>query len=62
MQFDNTLTINAPVGEVFAYLARPENLPRWNYALDRTEQTSPGPFAHPVAKNLNVLKNILETR
>ncbi|MEU9048247.1 MULTISPECIES: SRPBCC family protein [unclassified Kitasatospora] len=43
MQFDNTLTINAPISEVFAYLARPENLPRWNYALDRTEQTSPLP-------------------
>ncbi|WP_186382938.1 SRPBCC family protein, partial [Amycolatopsis rhizosphaerae] len=44
MQFDNTLTINAPVSEVFAYLAHPENLPRWNYALDHTEQTSPGPI------------------
>lgn len=44
MQFENTLTINAPTDEVFAYLARPENLPRWNYALDRTEQTSPGPI------------------
>ncbi len=43
MRFENTLTINAPADEVFAYLARPENLPRWNYALDRTEQTSPGP-------------------
>ncbi|MGX1668790.1 SRPBCC family protein [Streptomyces sp. NPDC055400] len=43
MQFENTLTINAPAGEVFAYLAPPENPPRWNYALDRTEQTSPGP-------------------
>jgi uncharacterized protein YndB with AHSA1/START domain len=44
MQFENTLTINAPADEVFAYLAQPENLPRWNYALDRTEQTSPGPI------------------
>ncbi|MFI9366902.1 SRPBCC family protein [Kitasatospora sp. NPDC053057] len=44
MRFENTLTINAPVSEVFAYLARPENLPRWNYALDRTERTSPGPI------------------
>ncbi|MFE7529296.1 SRPBCC family protein [Kitasatospora sp. NPDC057542] len=40
MQLENTLTISAPADEVFAYLARPENLPRWNYALDRTEQTS----------------------
>ncbi|MFD8706595.1 SRPBCC family protein [Kitasatospora sp. NPDC059648] len=44
MRFENTLTIDAPADEVFAYLARPENLPRWNYALDRTEQTSPGPI------------------
>lgn len=44
MQFDNTLTINAPADEVFAYLARPQNLPHWNYALDHTEQTSPGPI------------------
>ncbi|MBD0689600.1 SRPBCC family protein [Streptomyces sp. CBMA123] len=44
MQFENTLTIHAPADEVFAYLARPENLPRWNYALDTTERTSPGPI------------------
>ncbi|MFD9595533.1 SRPBCC family protein [Kitasatospora sp. NPDC059973] len=44
MQFENTLTINAPADQVFAYLAQPENLPRWNYALDTTEQTSPGPI------------------
>lgn len=44
MQFENTLTTHAPSNEVFTYLARPENLPRWNYALDHTEQTSPGPI------------------
>ena len=44
MQFENTVTVNVPVDEVFAYLAQPENLPRWNYALDTTEQTSPGPI------------------
>ncbi|MBD0669726.1 SRPBCC family protein [Streptomyces sp. CBMA156] len=44
MRFENTLTIHAPADEVFAHLARPENLPRWNHALDRTEQTSPGPI------------------
>ncbi|MFJ6352761.1 SRPBCC family protein [Streptomyces sp. NPDC092046] len=37
--------MHAPVRRVFAYLARPENLPRWNYALDHTEQTSPGPIS-----------------
>ncbi|WP_162002703.1 SRPBCC family protein [Streptomyces sp. CB01881] len=44
MRFENTLTVDAPVGEVFAYLARPENPPRWNHALDTTEQTSRGPI------------------
>jgi uncharacterized protein YndB with AHSA1/START domain len=44
MRFDNTLTVNAPIADVFAYLARPEHLPRWNYALSHTEQTSPGPI------------------
>jgi hypothetical protein len=43
MDFDNTLLIDAPIREVFGYLARLENLPEWNYALRRTEQTSPGP-------------------
>ncbi|GAA1986335.1 hypothetical protein GCM10009838_56070 [Catenulispora subtropica] len=45
MRFDNTLSINAPVDDVFAYLAQPENLPRWNYALSHTEKTSPGPIS-----------------
>lgn len=44
MRFENTLTINAPAAAVFAYLAQPENLPRWDYALETTEQTSPGPI------------------
>lgn len=43
MDFSNALLIDAPACAVFDYLAHPENLPRWNYALSRTEQTSPGP-------------------
>ena len=43
MDFSNTLLVDAPMQAVFDYLARPENLPRWNYALSRCEQTSPGP-------------------
>jgi uncharacterized protein YndB with AHSA1/START domain len=41
--FANTLTITRPVGEVFAYLADAENLPRWNYAIEQTRKISPGP-------------------
>ena len=41
--FQNIVTIARPAGEVFAFLADPRNIPRWNYAIERTEQTSPGP-------------------
>ena len=43
MQFVNTLTIGRPPSEVFAYLADFENIPRWNYAISETRQTSAGP-------------------
>jgi hypothetical protein len=43
MKFSNTLVIDAPQQLLFDYLAHLENLPDWNYALARTEQTSPGP-------------------
>jgi hypothetical protein len=41
--FENTVTIIRPAGEVFAYLADAENLPRWNYAIEQTRKISPGP-------------------
>jgi uncharacterized protein YndB with AHSA1/START domain len=43
MQFSNTVTIDRPVGEVFAFLAHLENLPRWNYAISETRKISHGP-------------------
>jgi uncharacterized protein YndB with AHSA1/START domain len=43
MQFTNVVTIRRPPGEVFAYLSRFENIPRWNYAIAETRQTSDGP-------------------
>ena len=43
MQFSNTVTIDRLVGEVFAFLAHLENLPRWNYAISETRKTSNGP-------------------
>lgn len=42
MRFSNTLTIRRPAGEVFAYLAELENLPRWNYAISETRKLSAG--------------------
>ncbi|MFJ1457877.1 SRPBCC family protein [Nocardia sp. N2S4-5] len=41
--FENTLTINRPIADVFDYLAHFENVPVWNYAITETTQTSDGP-------------------
>jgi uncharacterized protein YndB with AHSA1/START domain len=41
--FENALTIRSPVEEVFSFLADFENVPRWNYAIEATRKTSPGP-------------------
>jgi uncharacterized protein YndB with AHSA1/START domain len=41
--FENTVTIQRPAGEVFAFLADFENIPIWNYAIEQTSQTSAGP-------------------
>jgi hypothetical protein len=43
MKFTNTVTINRPPAEVFAFLADLENLPQWNYAIRETQKISPGP-------------------
>ena len=39
----NTVTITRPVEEILTYLADPENLPQWNYAIEQTRKISPGP-------------------
>jgi len=41
--FENTVTIQRPAEDVFAFLANFENIPRWNYAIAATKKTSPGP-------------------
>jgi len=41
--FENSVAIQRPVGDVFAFLADFENVPRWNYAIEETTKTSPGP-------------------
>lgn len=42
-KFENVVLIQRPVGDVFAYLADFRNIPRWNYAIERTWKTSSGP-------------------
>ena len=41
--FQNTVTIQRPAEEVFAFLADFENIPRWNYAIEETKKASAGP-------------------
>jgi uncharacterized protein YndB with AHSA1/START domain len=43
MRFVNTVTIDCPPAEVFAYLSRFENVPRWNYAISETRKVTDGP-------------------
>ncbi|WP_448003221.1 SRPBCC family protein [Agromyces bauzanensis] len=43
MKFTNVVTIDRPRREVFAYLARFENIPRWNYAISETRKLTGGP-------------------
>jgi uncharacterized protein YndB with AHSA1/START domain len=37
------VTIERPAEDVFAFLADFENVPTWNYAIEETTKTSPGP-------------------
>lgn len=41
--FENTVTIQRSVQDVFGFLANFENIPKWNYAIVQTRKTSPGP-------------------
>ena len=41
--FQNTVTIQKPAEEVFAFLADFENIPKWNYAIEQTRKASAGP-------------------
>jgi len=41
--FENTIEIARDPAAVFAYLADPENLPAWNYAIEKTRKLDAGP-------------------
>jgi uncharacterized protein YndB with AHSA1/START domain len=43
MRFSNTITIERQPTAVFAYLADLENLPQWNYAIEKTRKITSGP-------------------
>lgn len=44
LEFENTITINRPVGEVFEFVADPQNFPRWNYYVLTVSKLSNGPI------------------
>lgn len=43
LKFENRIRIERPAGEVFAFLADLENIPRWNYYVLEVKKLSPGP-------------------
>ncbi len=43
IEFENTIRIDRPVAEVFAFLANLENLPKWNYYILEVTKISGGP-------------------
>lgn len=45
IELRNTVNIDRPVGEVFAYISELEHTPEWNWAIRETRKTSHGPVA-----------------
>ena len=43
INFSNTIHIDQPVDEVYAYLSDLEHTPEWNWAITETHKTTPGP-------------------
>jgi uncharacterized membrane protein len=43
LEFENTICIDRPVGEVFAFLSDFENIPKWNYYVLEVRRLSEGP-------------------
>ncbi|NJC98891.1 MAG: hypothetical protein C3F07_01655 [Anaerolineales bacterium] len=43
IEFENTIQIQRPVNEVFAFLSDLENLPKWNYFVLQVKKVSDGP-------------------
>ena len=44
LEFETTIRINRPLGEVFAFLLDLENLPKWNYYVLEVTSRSDGPI------------------
>ena len=44
IEFENTIRIDRPVAEVFAFLSDLENIPKWNYYVLKVTKLSNGPI------------------
>jgi uncharacterized membrane protein len=44
LEFENTVYIDRPIGEVFAFLSDFENIPKWNYYVLDVRQLSESPI------------------
>jgi hypothetical protein len=44
IEFENTIFIGRPIGSVFAFLAKLENIPKWNYYILEVTKRSDGPI------------------
>ena len=45
IDFTNTIHINRPVKDVYAYLSDLEHTPEWNWAITKTKKATSGPAA-----------------
>ena len=43
LEFENTISIDCPIDEVFAFLSDFENIPKWNYFVLEVRKVSDGP-------------------
>jgi uncharacterized membrane protein len=44
LEFENTIRIDRPIDEVFAFLSDFENIPKWNYYVLKVRQVSESPI------------------
>lgn len=43
--FDNTISVDRPAADIYAYLRNVENTPEWNWAITETTKATQGPIA-----------------
>lgn len=67
IKFENQITIDLPISDVFPFVTNLENIPKWNYFVQSVSKTSTGPaeigsIYHQVRKNDNQNLKIVEVQ